>query len=401
MKKIKKSIYFFVIASMASAFLLGNFTSSKIASATEQDACNQEFIYTKSSDFNDNRVSINFESNDNQIDVSAKNGYEVTKVELDVSNDNKSGYYTYATTSVNNFNPNPGTDINSAKITLIKVCQKVNICHFTSSQSNPVEAIRVDEDAFDGQGNNDHTLHGDFLYNGPVNPQNQQPIKPDGDEWCENNNPNISVTPTKTPSATPTLRPTITPSVTPTLTPYPSIQPSVTPTPTDEPRVTPTVTPTIEVTPTPTTEITVTLTPTYEPSTTPTPTTGQGGICDENEYFDNGLQICIQCDGGGTCEVTNVTPTVTPEPIVTIVPTSTVTPTPTNTPSQGGTSDNNSSSNSSSNNSESKNEVASVNAYANTGAFQETLSNAMLSIGAAFTALSSALYGKKKKTNKK
>ncbi len=75
--------------------------------------------------------------------------------------------------------------------------KKVNICHITGSVNNPFEAIRVNESAFDGVGQNDHTQHGDFLYNGPVNPQNDQPLKPEGDEWCEN-------PPTPTPSATPT-----------------------------------------------------------------------------------------------------------------------------------------------------------------------------------------------------
>jgi hypothetical protein len=59
---------------------------------------------------------------------------------------------------------------------------KVNICHATGSESNPWKAIRVNESAFDGEGQNDHTLHGDFLYEGPVDPENQQPTD---DSWCE------------------------------------------------------------------------------------------------------------------------------------------------------------------------------------------------------------------------
>lgn len=62
-------------------------------------------------------------------------------------------------------------------------CPKVNICHHAT---NHLEAIRVNTEAFDGQGANDHTLHGDFLYQGPVNPANQQPTS---NEWCENNQP--------------------------------------------------------------------------------------------------------------------------------------------------------------------------------------------------------------------
>lgn len=67
--------------------------------------------------------------------------------------------------------------------------QKINNCHQTSSATNPWEAVRVDTEAFDGQDSNDHTLHGDFEYFGPVNPHNDQPLKPEGDDWCEDNQP--------------------------------------------------------------------------------------------------------------------------------------------------------------------------------------------------------------------
>lgn len=59
--------------------------------------------------------------------------------------------------------------------------ESVNICHNTSSNQNPIEAIRVNLSAFDGIGDNDHTSHGDFLYDGPTNQQNGQPTD---DDWC-------------------------------------------------------------------------------------------------------------------------------------------------------------------------------------------------------------------------
>ena len=90
--------------------------------ATNVDECNEVFTYTKSDDFSDARVNINFESNDNQIDVSAQSGYQITEVSLEVSDDGHSGFYLYATGSVNNFNPNPGTVIQVAKIKVKKVC---------------------------------------------------------------------------------------------------------------------------------------------------------------------------------------------------------------------------------------------------------------------------------------
>lgn len=180
------------------------------------------------------------------------------------------------------------------------------------------------------------------------------------------------------------LVPTTTPSITPSLTP------------------TPTLTPTPSVTPTPTYEPTPTITPTYEPTPdvtpyiTPTPTQGQGGFCENNPD----AEICIECPGGGTCEVIigDPTPTPTVTPSVTQAPT--VTPTPTSTP-QGGATSSNASSSSNSSSSESKNEAASVTAFANTGVFMQNLSNGLLALGTIISAASAALYGKKKKSSKK
>jgi hypothetical protein len=110
-----------------SAFLIAGFVAVMAgmvtpAFATQQDNCNQEFTYTKSSDYDDNRVDINFENGDEQIDVSAKSGYAVIKVELEVSDDGQPGFVTYATGPVSNLNPNPGGDIQVAKVTVKKVC---------------------------------------------------------------------------------------------------------------------------------------------------------------------------------------------------------------------------------------------------------------------------------------
>ncbi len=94
-------------------------------SANSNDSCNQETTYTKSSDFSDSRVNINFESSDTQIDVSAATGYQVVKVELEVSDDGHSGFHLYATGAVNNLNPNPGGEIQVAKVTVKKICPDV------------------------------------------------------------------------------------------------------------------------------------------------------------------------------------------------------------------------------------------------------------------------------------
>ena len=78
---------------------------------------------------------------------------------------------------------------------------KVNICHNTGSETHPVEAINVDEHAFDGEGENDHTQHGDFEYGGPVD-KNGHPAT-EGDQWCEDQIVEPSPSPTSTPTPTP------------------------------------------------------------------------------------------------------------------------------------------------------------------------------------------------------
>jgi hypothetical protein len=175
----------------------------------------------------------------------------------------------------------------------------------------------------------------------------------------------ITLITTPTPTTTPSLTPTITPTITST--------------------VTPTVTTTPTITPTPTYEVTVTPTPTEEPSVTPTATpTPQGGC----------TIVCVDATPTPTQE-----PTPTATPTVTEIPTTTPTPTP-SLGGQGGTGD---SSNSSSSNSttESKNIAFAANSFAPTGTFAQGLANVSVVAGAIFATISTALYGKKKKSSKK
>ncbi len=113
--------------------------------ATNTDDCNEEFQYTKSSDYSDGRVVIDFintgaDGNPDSIKVEAKSGYQLVKVELDVEDDNQGGYHDYSGNFPGTFNPNPGKDVDGAKVKVKKVCQyptEVTICHSTGSKSNP------------------------------------------------------------------------------------------------------------------------------------------------------------------------------------------------------------------------------------------------------------------------
>lgn len=78
----------------------------------------------------------------------------------------------------------------------VKTNVRVNICHKTSSKRVPYIAIRVNLNAFDGEGKTDHTQHGDFQYWGPVN-RFGSPTR-EGNAWCK-----AQVTPTPTPTSTP------------------------------------------------------------------------------------------------------------------------------------------------------------------------------------------------------
>lgn len=81
----------------------------------------------------------------------------------------------------------------------VKKNVKVNICHKTLSKRVPYTAIRVNLNAFDGEGRTDHTHHGDFQYWGPVN-RFGNPTR-EGKAWCK---AQVTLSPTPTPTSTPT-----------------------------------------------------------------------------------------------------------------------------------------------------------------------------------------------------
>lgn len=104
---------------------------------------------------------------------------------------------------------------------------KVNICHRTESESNPWEAIQIDEDALDT-----HLGHGDFLYDGPLK-ENGKPNNKDkqADEWCEENEPDDGEEPSPSPSPSPRVSPEPSPDPSPEPSPEPSPSPESSPEP--------------------------------------------------------------------------------------------------------------------------------------------------------------------------
>lgn len=170
------------------------------------------------------------------------------------------------------------------------------------------------------------------------------------------------------------------------------------PTPTPTTSVTPTPAPT--ATPTPT--VTITPTPTTTPRVTPTPTPP---VCDEDQIYDQGLNICISCPGGGTCEVVIGTPTPTITPTVTVTGVPTATPTPTQTSNNGGSTTSTTGgiggSVNSSSTEQKQGEVLGVSTFAATGDSMSILATIEQALGVVLTAVGSFFYGKKEKVAKK
>ena len=103
------------------------FGMAKPAGATyipeiQVDECEETFDYTKEGDFDDSRVNINFQDGDEAITVTAKAGYALVWVQLNVESDNQAGFVTHSVVSGVKYNPNPGEDIEVAKVRVKKVC---------------------------------------------------------------------------------------------------------------------------------------------------------------------------------------------------------------------------------------------------------------------------------------
>lgn len=94
--------------------------------------------------------------------------------------------------------------------------QKMNLCHKTSSPTNPWEAVSVSVNA-----NNHFDHHDDYTYAGPTK-ENGQPVnKPDSDQWCEDNVPPTPIDETPTPPIEETPEPEDDDFVAPPMRPQP------------------------------------------------------------------------------------------------------------------------------------------------------------------------------------
>lgn len=110
------------------------------------DECGSQVEYTRNSDFSDNRVVIDFintasNGNPDSIAVSAQvaNGYALVSVLLDIENDNLGGYQDHTASFPGTFNPNPGEDVDSVKVTVVKVCGEICADNTASNYEEPVE----------------------------------------------------------------------------------------------------------------------------------------------------------------------------------------------------------------------------------------------------------------------
>ena len=129
MKKIK----YLISAAIVSTALVVAVVMPAIASAHGNDwveppqveACGYETKYTKEHDYDGTKVNINFQDSDEAITVTAKTGYELVSVKLDVDFDWHVGLYLYPVIDGVKFNPDPGKDIDEAEVVVKKVCKEV------------------------------------------------------------------------------------------------------------------------------------------------------------------------------------------------------------------------------------------------------------------------------------
>ena len=120
-----------VIAITFTAIILTVYSLNSVSAHNNPspDACNQTFTYEKSSDYDDARVHFEYEEDEHQshnykrrISLTTENGYSVVDIWLEVDGINQNGWDLHFTSALNDYNPNPGGEIENAKAIVKKVC---------------------------------------------------------------------------------------------------------------------------------------------------------------------------------------------------------------------------------------------------------------------------------------
>lgn len=118
----------------------------------EPNECNESHTYTFSFDSSSNPANVDFintgaTGNPDSITVDADAGFTITSVELSIDDDGFSGFHEVATGPITNYNPNPGTTINVAKVTVRKDCPPpppVDVCpNIAGSQAVVPEGMHI------------------------------------------------------------------------------------------------------------------------------------------------------------------------------------------------------------------------------------------------------------------
>jgi len=103
-------------------FCVGLYQIPSSSTVKATPACTPVDKYVeRSSDSSGDVVHFDFTDSDHRVIITADAGYTITEVWLDVKDDNHSGYHKYGENG-GSYNPNPGKEINSAKVRVIKTC---------------------------------------------------------------------------------------------------------------------------------------------------------------------------------------------------------------------------------------------------------------------------------------
>jgi len=101
-------------------YLVWEQTGQDCVTATDKPAVTADgpSTYTKSSDFSNTKVSIDYSDNRKTVTINPVGDYYITKVKLSVQEDTHTGFYDYTSHFPGTFNPNPGNEIDSSEVTV-------------------------------------------------------------------------------------------------------------------------------------------------------------------------------------------------------------------------------------------------------------------------------------------